>query len=43
MRGVVGLVSYALLRSADDGVSVTTCASNAGSEECAWFADDWVR
>ena len=44
MKEVAGLVSYTLLRSADGGgISVTTCADKAGTDESARVASDWVR
>ncbi len=43
IRGVPGLVSYTLMRSADGGVSVTVCQDKAGADESVRLAAEWVR
>ena len=43
IRGVSGLISYTLMRSADGGVSVTVCQDKAGVDESVRIAAEWVR
>ena len=43
IRGVPGLVSYTLLRTADGGVSVTVCQDKSGAGESVRVAAEWVR
>ena len=43
IRGVPGLVSYTLLRTADGGISVTVCQDKAGTDESVRLAAEWVR
>ena len=43
IRGVPGLVSYTLLRTADGGVSVTVCQDKVGADESVRVAAEWVR
>ena len=42
MRSVRGLVSYSLARSEDGGFSVTICQDQAGIDESAQKAKDWI-
>ena len=43
IRGVPGVVSYALVRSEDGGVSVTVCRDKAGADESIRAAAAWIR
>ena len=43
IRGVPGLVSYTLLRTADGGVSVTVCQDKAGTDQSVRVAAEWIR
>ena len=43
MRGVAGLKSYSLIRTADGCISVTACADKAGADASVRTAADWVR
>lgn len=43
IRAVDGFVSYSLFRTADGGVSVTTCQSKAGTDESLQLARDWIQ
>ena len=43
IRGVSGFFAYQLLRTADGGVSVTTCQDKAGTDESLRLAADWIR
>ena len=43
IRGVPGVVSYALLRTGDGGISVTVCQDKAGADESVRLAADWIR
>lgn len=43
MRGVPGFVSYALIRTADGGVSVTVCHDKAGADLSVRVAKEWVQ
>jgi hypothetical protein len=43
IRPVEGLVSYAMLRTDDGGVTVTVCQDKAGTEQSTQIARDWVR
>jgi len=42
MGSVKGLVSYTLARSGDGGFSVTVCQNQAGLDESAQKAKDWI-
>ena len=42
MGSVKGLVSYTLARSGDGGFSVTVCQDQAGLDESAQKAKDWI-
>ena len=37
-----GFVSYALIRTADGGASVTVCEDKAGTDESLQLARDWI-
>ncbi len=43
IRGVSGFVAYQLLRTADGGISVTTCQDKAGTDESLKVAADFIR
>ncbi len=43
IRGVPGVVSYALFRTGDGGISVTVCQDKAGADESVRLAADWIR
>lgn len=43
ISGVAGFVSYAALRNADGGVTVTVCQEKAGTDESSQRAADWVK
>jgi hypothetical protein len=43
LRSVKGLVSYTLVRSADEGFSVTVCNDKAGTDESLEKARDWIE
>ena len=43
IRAVNGFVSYSLFRTADGGVSVTTCQDKAGTDESIRVARDWIQ
>ena len=43
IRGVPGLVQYAVIRTADGGLSVTICQDKAGTDESVRIAADWIR
>jgi hypothetical protein len=43
IRPVKGFVSYALLRTADGGASVTVCQDKAGTDESLRVARDWIQ
>ena len=43
IRGVPGVVSYAIFRTGDGGVSVTVCQDKAGADESVRVAADWIR
>ena len=43
IRPVKGFVSYALIRTADGGASVTVCQDKAGTDESLRVAADWIR
>ena len=43
MRGVKGLVSYTLVRTADGCYSVSVCDDKAGTEESVQKARDWIK
>jgi hypothetical protein len=40
---VPGLTSYTLLRSADGGVAVTVCQTQAGAEKSLNVAREWIQ
>ena len=42
IRSVKGFVSYALIRTADGGVSVTVCEDKAGTDQSSQIARDWI-
>jgi hypothetical protein len=42
IRPVQGFVSYALIRTADGGASVTVCQDKAGTEESMRIAREWI-
>ena len=42
IRPVKGFVSYALIRTADGGASVTVCEDKAGTDESLQLARDWI-
>jgi len=42
MRSVNGLASYTLARSGEGGFSVTVCQDQAGLDESAQKAKDWI-
>ncbi len=42
LRGVQGLISYTLARSADGGVAVTVCEDQAAIEKSSQIAREWV-
>jgi hypothetical protein len=43
ITGVPGFVSYAAVRSADGGVTVTVCEDKAGTDESSRRAAEWVK
>ncbi|MGR3592722.1 MAG: hypothetical protein ACU0B9_16505 [Limimaricola soesokkakensis] len=43
LRDVPGLVSYALMRSADGGATVTICRDSAGTDESLKRAKAWLQ
>ena len=43
IQGVNGFVSYALIRTAEGGVSVTICQDKARVDESVRIARDWVQ
>jgi hypothetical protein len=43
IRDVPGLQGYALLRTADGGMSVTVCQDKAGTDESLRVAREWIR
>lgn len=43
IRAVSGFVSYSLFRTADGGVSVTTCQDKAGTDESLELARNWIQ
>ena len=42
IRPVKGFVSYALVRTADGGCSITVCQEKAGTDESTRAARDWT-
>jgi hypothetical protein len=42
IRGVKGVVSYALVRTADGGTSITIAEDKAGTDESVKVAREWV-
>ena len=43
IRPIPGLVSYAMLRTADGGVTVTVCNDKSGTEESLRVAREWIQ
>lgn len=43
ISGVPGFSSYAAVRSADGGVTVTICEDKAGTDESSRRAAEWVK
>lgn len=43
IRGVTGVVSYALIRSGEGGMSVTICQDKAGADESVRAAAAWIK
>lgn len=43
IRPVPGLVSYALVRTGDGGITVTVCQDKAGTDESLRLARDWIQ
>lgn len=43
IRPVTGLVSYAMLRTGDGGITVTVCQDKAGTDESLRIAREWVQ
>lgn len=43
MRTVTGFSNYALIRTADGGVSVTVCKDKAGTDESLKKAKEWIK
>ncbi len=43
IRDVPGVVSYALFRTGDGGVSVTVCQDKAGTDESVRLAGEWIK
>ncbi len=43
IREVPGLRSYALVRTADGGISVTVCDDKAGTDASIKIAADWIK
>ncbi len=43
LRTVKGLVSYALIRTAEGGVSVTICKDKAGADQSVQVARQWIQ
>jgi hypothetical protein len=43
IRSVKGFVSYALIKTADGGISVTVCNDKAGTDESLQKARDWIK
>jgi hypothetical protein len=43
ISGVPGFVSYAAVRSADGGVTVTICEDKDGTDESTQRAAEWVK
>jgi hypothetical protein len=43
MRGVKGFVSYALVRTAEGGHSISVYKDKAGTDESVQKAKDWIR
>jgi hypothetical protein len=43
LKGVKGLVTYTLARTADGGVSVTVCEDKAGADESVRVAREWIQ
>lgn len=43
LRGVTGLRSYTLVRTADGGVTVTVCDDKSGTDESVQLARDWIQ
>lgn len=43
MRGVPGLISYTMLRTADGGVTITVCQDKAGVDASLQASRDWMQ
>ncbi len=43
IRQVPGLVTYALVRSGDGGMSITVCQDKAGADESVKVAREWIK
>jgi hypothetical protein len=43
LRGVPGFISYQALRAGAGGMTITTCADQAGTAESSRVAAAWVR
>ena len=43
LRPVTGLVSYAMLRTGDGGVTVTVCQDKAGTDQSLEIAREWIQ
>lgn len=43
IRAIPGLQGYALIRTADGGVSVTVCQDRAGTDQSLRVARDWIQ
>jgi hypothetical protein len=43
IRPIPGFQGYALIRTADGGVSVTVCQDKAGTDESLRVARDWIQ
>jgi len=43
IRAVTGLVSYALIRTGDGGVSVTICEDKSGTDQSLQVAREWIQ
>jgi hypothetical protein len=43
IRAVPGFASYVLARTDDGGISVTTCETEAGTDESMRVASEWIR
>ena len=43
IRPVAGLVSYAMVRTGDGGVTVTVCQDKAGTDQSLEIARNWLQ